>query len=76
MKNAQHIQVNPTAPLVEQRRYARATEAARYLKISKSTLWRWVQELPGFPKPIKIGPRVTLFDLTAIDELLQGKGGE
>lgn len=35
--------------------------------IGNTTLWRWVKERPDFPKPIKFGPRVTVFRL---DELI------
>ncbi|MEJ8846382.1 helix-turn-helix transcriptional regulator [Variovorax rhizosphaerae] len=35
--------------------------------IGNTTLWRWVNERPDFPRPIKLGPRVTVFRL---DELI------
>lgn len=35
--------------------------------IGNTTLWRWVKERPDFPRPLKIGPRVTVFKL---DELI------
>lgn len=40
----------------------RPTEAAQFLGIGTSTLWRWAKELPDFPKPTKISSRVTIFD--------------
>lgn len=51
--------------------YVRAKEAAQYLGISISTLWHWAKTRAGFPRPIKAGERVTLFDLVAIDAWLQ-----
>jgi hypothetical protein len=30
----------------------------------------WVKTWPGFPKPLKAGQRVTLFDLNAIEAFL------
>ena len=35
--------------------------------IGNTTLWRWVKERPDFPRPMKLGPRVTVFKL---DELV------
>ncbi len=35
--------------------------------IGHTTLWRWVKERPDFPRPFKLGPRVTVFKL---DELV------
>lgn len=35
--------------------------------IGNTTLWRWVKERPDFPRPFKLGPRVTVFKL---DELV------
>ena len=62
-----------TTPQASQPRYERAKEAAQFLKISPSTLWQWAKDRDDFPKPIKAGARVTLFDLTAIQAWLQGQ---
>ena len=35
--------------------------------ISNTTLWRWVRERPDFPRPTRLGPRTTVFQL---DDLL------
>jgi predicted DNA-binding transcriptional regulator AlpA len=56
-------------------RYARPTATCEYLNIARATLWRWAKDREDFPKPIKAGARVTLFDLNAIDAYLAGKGG-
>lgn len=55
--------------------YARAKDAAAYFKIARSTLWLWVKTLEGFPRPIKAGQRVTLFDLNAIDAFIKSRSG-
>lgn len=60
-------------PSINQPYYARPKEACQHLKISLSTLWHWCKTRPDFPKPIKAGQRVTLFDLNAIDAWLQSK---
>ena len=40
----------------------RPKQAAEFLGIGVSTLWRWVKERNGFPQPIQLGPRTTVFD--------------
>jgi len=35
--------------------------------ISNTTLWRWIRDRPDFPRPTKLGPKVTVFRL---DELI------
>jgi predicted DNA-binding transcriptional regulator AlpA len=56
--------------------FARTKETCERYKIARATLWRWVKDREDFPKPIKAGARVTLFDLNAIDAYLAaGKGG-
>ncbi len=52
------------------RRLARPKVAAPYLNIGLSTLWAWAADRDGFPKPIKAGPGVTLFDLDELDAYL------
>lgn len=34
---------------------------------SKTTLWRWVNEDAGFPKPIALGPQARVFRKADID---------
>ncbi len=38
----------------------RPRKAAEFLGIGESTLWRYIKELPDFPRPRKIGPRMTV----------------
>ena len=54
-----------------QPQYERAKATAQYYKISVSTLWHWAKARHDFPKPVKAGERVTLFDLAAINEFLR-----
>jgi len=42
---------------------ARPSQAAQILGIGESTLWRWAQQRPDFPKPRKLGPRTTVWDV-------------
>ena len=55
----------------------RPKDAAQYLGISVGTLYRWAQEQPGFPQPIKIGPRTTGWRQADLDAWLdrQQEGG-
>lgn len=36
--------------------------AAEFLGIGVSTLWRWSKDRADFPKPTRLGPRITVFD--------------
>ena len=56
-------------------RYARAAQAAEYFRIGQSTLWLWTKTLPDFPQPVKVGKRVTLFDLNAIETYFSTQTG-
>lgn len=53
--------------------YARARIAAQHLGIGVSTLWLWTKSRPGFPAPIKLGPKVTVFDLDALQAFVVGQ---
>lgn len=53
---------------IQEKRYLKADEAMRYMgDISKSTLWKWVNEL-GLPQ-VKISG-VTLYDKKDMDEFM------
>lgn len=56
---------------------ARPKEAADLLGIGTSTIWRWVRERPGFPKPRKLSSRCTVFDVAELvawrDEQMGGQ---
>ena len=53
--------------------FARASGVCMHFKIAKSTLWLWLKTRPGFPKPIRAGARVTLFDLKEIEKFLRAQ---
>jgi predicted DNA-binding transcriptional regulator AlpA len=45
---------------------------ARYC-IAKSTLWRWAKdEKSGFPRPIKLGPKVSAWSLSSLEAYERG----
>jgi predicted DNA-binding transcriptional regulator AlpA len=61
---------------VQKPNYARAARAANHFQIGRSTLWQWVKERHGFPKPLRASSRVTLFDIAAIERYLQAQGSK
>jgi predicted DNA-binding transcriptional regulator AlpA len=56
--------------------YARAKRACEHFQIARSTLWQWSKTRDGFPKPLKAGERVTLFDINAIDAFLKAQAAK
>jgi predicted DNA-binding transcriptional regulator AlpA len=42
----------------------RPRQAAAFLGIALSTLWRWVASREGFPRPVRLSPRTTVFRLS------------
>ena len=51
-------------------KYGRYKDLCEALAISRTTLWRWIDE-PGFPRPVKRGNTV-LFDVAAVEAWLEG----
>lgn len=49
------------------KKYYRAKEVAKYLSIGLSTCWLYAKE--GKLTPIKLSPRVTVFDIEEINKL-------
>ncbi len=56
--------------------YARARTACAHFQIARSTLWTWTKTRHGFPQPLRAGPKVTLFDLNAIDAFLKAQASK
>lgn len=52
--------------------YLRITEVSQKTGIAKSTIWLWVKE-NKFPKPIKLSPRITVWDESEVDEWIELK---
>lgn len=48
----------------------RPAKAAEKLAIGLSTLWLKTKSDPDFPKPIKLGPRTTIFFENELDQYL------
>lgn len=47
--------------------YLTDRQVAERLSVSKPTVWRWVNVLPDFPQPIKLGPNTTRWRLDDIE---------
>jgi len=48
--------------------FIRATDLAKYLGMGMSTIWTKSKHEAGFPKPIKISSRITVWDKKQIDK--------
>lgn len=69
----QNTGAKPVQSIQPVSRFARAKGTCDHFQISRSTLWQWVKSRPGFPKPLKVGQKVTLFDLNAIEYFLRAE---
>jgi len=48
----------------------RPPQAAEKLGIALSTLWLKAKNEPDFPKPFKLGPRITVWSRQSLDDYL------
>jgi len=55
------------------KRWVRAKDIATMLGTSEQTIWRWARE-KSMPAPIKLSPRMTRWELPAIECWLEQKG--
>jgi len=59
--------------MVKEPLYKRPAEIAEMFSIGKSTLYYWLKNDNRFPKPIKAGKRVTLFNVWEVEEYLKNR---
>ena len=52
--------------------FLRITSVMEMTGIAKSTIWLWVKE-DKFPKPVKLSPRITVWEESKIDEWQKSK---
>jgi len=52
--------------------FLRITEVMKKTGIAKSTIWLWVSE-DKFPKPIKLSPRITVWEEEKINYWMKEK---
>lgn len=53
-------------------KYLRLKQVAKKTGLGKSTIWLWVKE-NKFPQPIKLSPRVTVWEKDKIKEWVEEK---
>ena len=53
---------------------ASTKEKKGLVPVSPATVWRWVAE-GKFPKPFKLGPNTTVFDLDQVEAFLAQQAG-
>ena len=53
--------------------YVRAQELARQLGVSRATIWLWAKD-GRLPPPIKLGPRVTVWDMAKVEKWIEDLG--
>lgn len=68
----------PQQPQQTPAQSVRPAGAARLLGIGESTLWRWVKgrDREGFPQPIRLGPKTTVFDVPALIAFRDAQAGK
>lgn len=52
--------------------FIRITDVMKKTGIAKSTIWLWVKE-NKFPKPVKLSPRITVWEEDKIQEWQQAQ---
>ncbi len=53
--------------------YMRPAEICWHFRVSRATLYRWAKNRHDFPKPIKAGDRVTLFEVAEVDKFIRAQ---
>lgn len=53
---------------------ANTKEKKGLVPVSAATIWRWVND-GKFPKPFKLGPNTTVWDLDQVDAFLAQRSG-
>lgn len=51
--------------------YMRVKAMAPHVGMGVSTLWKLAKYNPDFPKPIKAGSKVTLFNVAAVESFIE-----
>ncbi|GAB6044822.1 hypothetical protein JCM11957_04200 [Caminibacter profundus] len=54
--------------MVKEPLYKRANEIAEMFSIGRATLYKYLNEDPEFPKPLKVSSKVTLWNVWEIEE--------
>ncbi len=54
-------------------KYLRVNEVAKFLSVSRATIYRWIHSNSNFPKPIKLGERSTVFDFDEVKTFVEDR---
>lgn len=60
-------------PAPEGAQFAQATAICARFGFSRVHLWRLARNDPKFPKPRRMGPRLTLYDVQAIESYIRAQ---
>lgn len=56
-------------------RVIRLSGMTEKFKVSRATIWRWVNSIDDFPKPFALGPNTTGWDEHEVDTYLASRKG-
>lgn len=62
-------------PVFPETGFLRIKQLLNFIPASEPTIWRWVKN-GQFPKPVKLGPRTTAFDVAAVREWMEERNRE
>jgi len=55
--------------------YLRAKQVAEYLSVGLSSVWAMAKNNPDFPRPLRLGPRTTVWDRDQLDTFVERRAG-
>jgi prophage regulatory protein len=65
------MQISTETPTIPATGFLRQKQVLKFIPISKSNLWLMVRE-GRFPRPIKLGPRTTVWKAEELREYIEG----
>ena len=54
----------------------RVKEVAKKMSMGVSSVWNWVKENDAFPKPFKLGPNVTVWFESELDDFIAAQAAK
>lgn len=58
-----------------EQRFLRLNQVRELVPVSHTTIWEWVKA-GKFPKPIKLGPKTTVWDASSVSEWMEERTQE
>lgn len=62
-----HLNAQPPQRSDVRDKWIDAKTLGQWLGISRTTLWRWRRERPGFPQPVRLGPNSVRYSLRLVE---------